>query len=240
MDLRLTAQLPHHNYGFDEGAQDFFRVLRMIEKLPGFDLGWRRTTFRLWGDEAGYLNNNQERIERLYPEGDHLDLYVNDNAKDIYGEAERIYYVFGYNWGSLDTRLIGEFRRPHPRYGIQAQQFINLIDIVTKWKRPQHLRFGSTFYLVNHHPLSRQQVGIGWMGWIPFDVPATDVPEAEIVRPMNNGTLIVTQSQFWLPVPGHPNYSKAAIERAQEVEIRLNLLGVLPAALDLNRGDWGQ
>ena len=239
MDLRLTAQLPHHNYGFDEGAQDFFRVLRMIEKLPAFDLGWSMGDYYLWDQKTEFLEEAKSDSENAGYADEFSSIDINDDAVRVLG-TEKVYYTFGYYWGIHSTRFTGEFRRPHPRYGTQAQQFINLIEVVTKWKRPQHLRFGSTFYLVNHHPLSRQHVGIGWMGWIPFDVPATDVPEAEIVRPMNNGTLIVTQSQFWLPVPGHPNYSKAAIERAQEVEIRLNLLGVLPAALDLNRGDWGQ
>ncbi len=78
------------------------------------------------------------------------------------------------------------------------------------------------------------------MGWLPFALTPDDVPEAEIVRPMNDGTLIVTQSQFWQAWEAHPEYSRAAIERAQEVEIRLNLLGVLPTNIELMRGDWGQ
>jgi hypothetical protein len=75
---------------------------------------------------------------------------------------------------------------------------------------------------------------------VPFALNPSDVPEAERVQQMNGGTLIATQMDFWQVFEHHPLYSKEAIERAQEVELRLNLLGVLPTAVELGRGDWGQ
>ncbi|MEJ6404610.1 hypothetical protein [Yoonia sp. 2307UL14-13] len=150
-----------------------------------------------------------------------------------------MFYSFSYTWGQYATQLNGEIRRPHPTHGLQLNHLIGLVDAVTTWKRPQHLAFGSVSYLVHFHPLARNRVGIRWIGWLPFDLSPSDVPEAEIVRPMNGGTLVITQSDFWQPMQGHPNYSKEAIDRAQEVEVRLNLLGVLPIDLELNRGDWG-
>ena len=77
------------------------------------------------------------------------------------------------------------------------------------------------------------------MGWLPFNISASEVPEAEIVQAINDGTLVITQSDFWQPYEKHPLYSREAIEKAQDVEIRLNSLGVLPTMLELEKGDWG-
>ena len=57
---------------------------------------------------------------------------------------------------------------------------------------------------------------------------------------MNGGTLIVTQSRLWQVGERHPDYSAEAIRRAQNVELRLNALGLLPTAPDIMRGDWGR
>jgi hypothetical protein len=144
-----------------------------------------------------------------------------------------------YSWGIFGTQLFAEFRRFRPEYDLTAEHMIALLDALTRWKRPQHVECGAVGYLKNHLPFDRSRSGIGWMGWLPFALNPSDVPEAEIVRPMNGGTLIVTQSRFWQTFERHPYYSKEAIERAQEVEIRLNLLGVLPTHIELERGDWG-
>ena len=156
-------------------------------------------------------------------------------------ENENWLYYFGYEWQRLSVdRLSGEIYHPHPQYGTQAQLYINLIEAVIAWKRPQHLAFGPLVYLRDHHPFNTNRLGIRWMGWVPFDLSPNAVTKAELVRPMNGGTLVVTQLAFWQAIEGHPNYSRAAINRAQEVELRLNLLRVLPTAQELERGDWGR
>lgn len=62
------------------------------------------------------------------------------------------------------------------------------------------------------------------MGWLPFELEASDIPEAELVQLMSGGTLIVSQSRFWQIDPRHPDYSEEAIQRAQTVELKLNSL----------------
>lgn len=154
--------------------------------------------------------------------------------------SEQRLYDLKYHWNNWQPdHLSSEIYHPHPQYGTQAQLYVDLIEAVTAWQRPQHLAFGPGIYMRDHHPLDRARVGIRWMGWLPFALNPSDVPEAELVRPMNGGTLVVTQSQFWQAWEANPDYSRAAIERAQEVEIRLNLLGVLPTNIELARGDWG-
>lgn len=92
---------------------------------------------------------------------------------------------------------------------------IALVEAITRWKRPQHLEFGPSDYFHLHHPLDRARQGIGWMGWVPFALTASDVPEATLVREMNGGSLVVTQMEFWQVYERHPFHSKEAIERVQ-------------------------
>ncbi len=163
--------------------------------------------------------------------------------------SDKILYTLKYRWNDwAPDHLTGDIRWSHPQYGTPFQLYVGLIDAIVAWKRPQHLAFGPGVYLAfgpgvymrDHHPLDRSRAGIRWIGWVPFALNPSDVPEAEIVQPMHGGTLIATQSQYWQAWEANPDYSREAIERAQEVEIRLNLLGVLPTSLELQRGDWGQ
>lgn len=240
IDLTLRVKLTPQNYGFYQGAEDFLSLLTRLRRVPGFDVDWTAQwkengpPYSVWSDREGYLEKFRE-----------YNSAKNDGFSIWVGEAsDHWLYDLDYDWHNQPLRttdhLSGEIYHPHPQYGTQAQLYINLIEAVTAWKRPQHLAFGPGIYMRDHHPLDPARVGIRWMGWLPFDLASSDVPEAELVRPMNGGTLVVTQLQFWQTWEANPAYSRAAIERAQEVEIRLNLLGVLPTNIELARGDWGQ
>ncbi len=238
IDLILNVKLTPQKFGFDEGAQSFLKLLRMLERLPFFNMGWMAQGQRLWGGQEKFIQRFREENAEGIRNNDGLVIRA---ITPMNKENDPTYYDLEYNWRTLhiDT-ILGDFDYPHPDYGLQPQQFIDMIDVVTRWKRPQHLRFGPFIYMRDHHPLDRAREGIGWMGWVPFALTPSDVPEAALVRQMNGGTLIVTQMEFWQAWPAHPDYSKTAIERAQEVEVRLNLLGVLPTIVELQRGDWGQ
>jgi hypothetical protein len=94
------------------------------------------------------------------------------------------------------------------------------------------------------HPLDRTRQGIGWMGWLPFTLTPADVPEAALVVPMNGGTFIQSVPDFWQAphLPRQPDAvrDEVTIRRVQDVEIRLNQLGVLPTAADLATGNWAR
>ncbi|WP_227269321.1 immunity 52 family protein [Roseobacter weihaiensis] len=244
IDLRLKLRLTPHRYGaeyadYDEGGRDFFRLLRMIEHLPLCNLGWSKRGFRLWEQEAEYLADSRRLSDAAGYADDEGSIYMVDDGETLYGSNE-VYYTFKYNWGIYATQLHAEFKRFRPEYNFTADHMIALIEAITRWKRPQHLEFGPSDYFQLHHPLDRARRGIRWIGWVPFALTPSDVPEAALVQEMNGGSLIATQMEFWQVFEHHPLYSKQAIERAQEVEIRLNLLGVLPTAVELDRGDWGQ
>ncbi len=94
-----------------------------------------------------------------------------------------------------------------------------------------HIRMIPDWYL-DFAPIDVQRIGLGWMGWLPFKLTKEDVPEAEIVHEMHEGTLVVSQMKA-------PEYGdERAIERMQDVEIRLNLLDVLPSGPDMRAGNW--
>ena len=144
-----------------------------------------------------------------------------------------------YIWRSKRRDSLGvEFYRMHPDFGTPTQMYVDMVNIATAWRRPMHLRCQPILYLRNYHPFDRARSGIGWIGWIPFDLLPSDVPEAHRVEPMNGGTLIVSSPHFWQA--GGADKDDAAIAQAQEVDMKLNLLGVLPTIHELERGDWGQ
>lgn len=235
-DLALSVKLPPQNYGFEEGAADFLELLTQLRQVRGFDVDWYAIwekdgpRYDVWKDRETYL---QQFRENNAEKADHFSIWAHESSDRLYDLT--------YRWNNWSTNhLSGEVYRPHPQYGTQFQLYVGLIDAILGWKRPQHLAFGPGVYLRDHHPLDRSRAGIRWIGWIPFTLNPSDVPEAEIVQPMHNGTLIVTQSQYWQAWEANPDYSREAIERAQEVEIRLNLLDVLPTNIELERGDWGR
>ncbi len=243
IDLQLNIDLPPLTQDFDTGVAEFIDFLTRLRRLPGFDVDWwapqgpNDTRRSIWTHPNDYIERfrttNAEYDSRppnaIY---DTFDIWAHENNDRL--------YQFKYTWNNNWDRLLGEMRLSHPVYGTDPQLYLNLIEAAVAWKRPQHLEFGPRVYRRDHHPLSISRVGIGWIGWVPYALTPADVPEAEVVRPLHDGTLIMTQSTFWQPYPTHPNYSRAAIDRAQEVELRLNLLGVLPTGDVLRRGDWGQ
>ncbi|MFT6606206.1 MAG: hypothetical protein ACJA2X_001409 [Halocynthiibacter sp.] len=244
IDLDLIVNLTPHRYGveyssYEEAGKDFFQLLKMVENLQICNLGWSGGGLRLWEQEAEYLaDSNRISDAAGYADEEGAISVLNDT--ESFDEGEKVYYNFDYSWGIFGARLRANFKRFRPDYNFTAEHMIALVEAITRWKRPQHLEFGPDDYFQLFHPLDRARSGIRWIGWVPFALNPSDVPEAERVQQMNGGTLIATQMDFWQVFEHHPLYSKEAIERAQEVELRLNLLGVLPTAVELGRGDWGQ
>lgn len=244
IDLGISAYLKPHRYGqeynsYDDGARDFLKLLHMIERIPTFDLGWTYGGYDLWDQVDAYLDDSRKASSNSGWSDEEGSIFIIDNSTKLLA-SDKVYYEFNYGWGTIQTSLHGNISRPNPTHGLQLQDLISLVDVITTWQRPQHLSIGPEGYLVNHHPLDRTRLGIRWIGWMPFQLTPDDVPEAEIVRAMNGGTIIITQSRFWQAGERHPDYSADAIRRAQNVELRLNSLGVLPTGPELQRGDWGE
>lgn len=245
IDIGLMVQLTPHRYGieytgYEDGARDFLDLLRRIDPLPICNLGWTKRGFRLWDQEEEYVADAIAVAQTLDYADEDGSIGILDDAERAYGDTDKVFYTFNYKWGLFATQLSGRFGQFPRDYDLTAKHMIELVEVITRWKRPQHLEFGPSDYFHDHHPLDRARRGIRWIGWVPFPLNPSDVPEAALVQQMNGGTLIVTQMDFWQVFEHHPHYSKEAIERAQEVETRLDLLGVLPGPSELDKSDWGR
>ena len=152
--------------------------------------------------------------------------------------VQEIDYRLRHAGRRADAVPSGRFHARQTPLGTGPLQYIEMIKVTTGWMRPQHLRFGPNTYLRLDHPLDVHRRGIGWIGWVPFALTAADVPEAVLVQQVNGGTIIMTWPDFWQAHPGARN--EEAVRRTQDVEVRLNLLGVLPTTQDLASGNWGQ
>ena len=236
VELHLIAHLPPHPHGkgevgFRAGADAFYALLHEVEKRPAFKLGWRITGFEMWKDKEAFTEYEWGRMQSFEDPNDGGDIGLIDNAPATLGD-DRIFHDFGYSWSSLSNMLNVEFLRLRDDYTLRVADFVDLIEIITQWQRPEHLWFGPSLYYHNHHASARGpfgKIGANWMTWVDKPLRPDQVPEAHLVKPMAGGTLVVSHNDIWQAYPPHPDYSEAAIQRTQDVEMRLNTLGALPS-----------
>jgi hypothetical protein len=239
---RLNVNMQPVWNDFSSGANAFVDWLTRLRAVPSLTIDWvavweqgGELTFLL-SDTARYLKAFEEHHRKLDRIG--FVIWAGDRRADHTADAELEWAVFNRQIATIDIY------RADPPFGIDPAQYIDMIRITTAWQRPQHLSFGPTLYHMFDHPLDRSRSGIGWMGWIPFALTSADVPEAALVMPMNGGTFIQSVPDFWQAphLPRQPDAirDEGTIARVQDVEIRLNLLGVLPTAADLATGNWGR
>jgi hypothetical protein len=229
--MMLSVVLPPDASEFDAGAQNFLTLLRGLKARRYFDGEFDSYFGKPLQDETGYLNGFRDSAV------DNLPGQTMHNIHIVTGD----YFGADYWWGTPDvtlTVLVGNFMRSHPRYGYSIDHFVETIDTVITWQRPQHVRCGPSMYFLNDHPLDKARSGVGWLGWVPFDLQPSEVPEAAILLPMQGGTFLASQRDWW--IAAGPDRDVAAVQRAQALELRLNVLGVLPTTVELRRGDWGQ
>lgn len=235
IDLGMHAYLPLSNVGIAEGSSHFLRWLTDLRRFPTFNVDWSvqwsadGVPTDLWSETDRYLAEfaaNNADSDGFY------SIWASD------ARAQRTFDA-AYRWGKgLFTTAEIDFYRADPAHGTGPLQYIEMIKVTTAWIRPQHLEFGPKNYLRLDHPLDVHRRGIGWIGWVPFMLTAADVPEAVLVQQVNGGTIIMTWPDFWQAHPGARN--EDAVRRTQDVEVRLNLLGVLPTTQDLASGNWGR
>lgn len=237
VDLTFVSHLNGRDASFPAVFYEFTRwwngfAASLASTLTGCAVGQAAPPINLWSDRQTFVDRFEE-----FNRG--LDVLVKvwaiESARRLYDlDLDRSATAGAVN------KLTVEVNHPHPIHGTQLDFHIRLIDAVVLWQRPAHLRFGPARYRYDHHPLDRARLGIVWIEWVPFALTPSDVPEAEIVRPMHGGALIASQRAFWQSHRNQQDCSKVAIERAREIELRLNQLGVLPTFKELRRGDWGR
>jgi hypothetical protein len=233
--MQMASYFPRQLYDFDQGAAEFLLLLKDLKKLRYFDMGYDSYFGQPFVDQAAYLGGFRANNLEDTPDGSVNEIHV------VGDDGLRPNFSVSYWWGRQDLTIshVGiDFTHPHPLHGHNIDLFIETVDTIITWKRPQHLRCGPAMYFLNDHPLDKARSGIGWLGWVPFDLAPADVPEAAIILPMQGGTFVASQREAW--IAAGPQRDEAAVRRAQALDLRLNHLGVLPSIIELRRGDWGQ
>jgi hypothetical protein len=235
IDTSLRAFMPIHGVSADQGCREFVDWLRRLRAVPTFEVDWSV----IW-------SKGGVRTDLWTQTDDFIAQFKARNADrggffSIFATESRLNRLFdaSFEWDSRGpARAEFDFFRADPAHGTGPMQYIDMIKVTTAWMRPQHLEFGPKTYLRVDHPLDLHRRGIGWIGWVPFALTAADVPEAVLVQQVNGGSIILTWPDFWQAHPGARN--EEAVRRTQDVEVRLNLLGVLPTTQDLASGNWGR
>jgi hypothetical protein len=235
--MQLASYLPPDVYGFDNGSRDFLLLLGLAQKLPIYQGAYDSVFGGPFDGSTNFLDGFQAENLTGPLAGKMFDIHA--GAPD----DGRPRITFEYIWGEpslTPTYLSVDFTNPDPVPPLlrDLDRYLETIDTVISWKRPQHLRCGPPMYFLNDHPLDKARSGIGWLGWVPFDLSASQVPEAAIILPLHGGTFLASQRDWWSAYG--PQRDEAAVHRAQALELRLNHLGVLPTIIELRRGDWGQ
>jgi hypothetical protein len=235
--MQLASYFPADSSGFDHGAQEFLRLLSLAKDLPIYQGAYDSFFGSPFDGSTRFLEGfRKENLSRSLA---NRMFQIHAGAPD----DGRPRITFDYIWGEPDltlTYLMVDFvnRDPVPALLRNVDRYVETIDTVITWKHPQHLRCGPPMYFLNDHPLDKARSGLGWLGWVPFDIAPAEVPEAAIVLPIQGGTFLASQRDWW--VAYGPERDEAAVRRAQALELRLNALGVLPSNIELRRGDWGQ
>jgi hypothetical protein len=243
LDLRLSAHLPPSGWTLDQGADAFVELLRALGGTRLCDGGWIVATPREPGDGArfdplaqpGLLADWLRERQGLI----HGDAGPGPMGFDAYATQEdagqrRLEVQMVWQRDYVGDALMIDFTAPHPRHGLTEPLLAEIVQAIVGWRRPMHLSIMPTAYRRDHWPVDRLREAVGWIGWLPFALPAGSLPEAHRQVSMAGGTYVAGQPELWSAADG------AAVVRAQALDLALNSLGVLPSAVELQAGTWGQ
>lgn len=236
--MKLIVDLAPYSGSFEDYAESFFDILRALEASSLFVSSWHGLGVRLWDDPDGFVGATRDwyiQWTQNLPDREFSGGVLNDAGREEASTSVDL------SVGERNTRgniLSVELLRPHPTLTYDARLFAGVCEIILDWRPVQHMSLAWPGYRRELQPLDAHRRGLGWLGWVPFDIAPAQIPEAQICRPMRDGTFIGLQNDLWF---SHgPNADPDAVRRAQALEHRLNRLGVLPTFEELKRGDWGR
>ncbi|MEJ6404355.1 hypothetical protein [Yoonia sp. 2307UL14-13] len=229
--IELNAFFQYRPMQFDDGVSEFFELLTRLQSLRPLSLGWEGDGHALSTDPDGLRSILRDANDPDGPEGS-FSFAMAENARSSDGQS----HVAGQYLATLRfDREEGElsFRLKIVPHLSSATLFRDIIKILHDWWPLQHVHVDDPFYAKYDRPLDpTNRAGIGWAGWVPFQLTPAQVPEAQILAPLGNGTFLATQETYW------ETTDRDAVKRAQDLEIRLNNLGMLPTMEALRQGIW--
>ncbi|MEJ6404222.1 hypothetical protein [Yoonia sp. 2307UL14-13] len=217
---------------WDEGSAHAVLLLRELSEISIFKSGWEILGTALNDDEAAFLEKGRIAQEGEGSNG-RLFFMIAGNARGPVPPFLRMesYFAtidFDQNQGRLTVTID---LRPELA---TIDTIFEIIKRFAAWSPLQHVSTTPATYAEYDAPIDHvRRRGIGWAGWVPFQLTQEQVPEAAILEPVGNGTFLATQRTYWAV------QDREAVRRAQALELRLNDLGMLPTRRVLSRGTWG-
>jgi hypothetical protein len=238
MDLRRSPYI--HCYmepsrlAFSIGWQHFAGILRKLSEF-GPDLsGWRVHTSIDSGpkgqgiDPLADVDAAIASYRALGLASDSPGGYV------ISAEVWREHYgakSVHYSWGAIggSDQFWMELDRPYLHPPATLDRFAAIAELILTWQPGRYLWCGDYNYWVKGHSLHHpDRLPAGWFCWVPDRVAPETLPSAWRVGAFLDGTLIVTQRDFF-----NINDNAQAIARANAVEHEMTEAGLLPRLMDL-------
>ena len=236
---RIHAFLPHKKIDFAEGCYHFSELIRNLETVsPYVQTNTLLTSETQMESGIGLdpLNNMEEVIQTLIS---HRSNYEDSDPryKNIWSERWKdswniVKIEYDFSDMASPNYLDCESSRTaadSPNYTIN--HWLRIVEIIIKWRRPLYLWSGDEKYWYDGKGVFDPDRTIAnWFCWVPQQVDPSLIPSAALVRPMLDGTLIVTSQQYF-------NIDdEAAIHRANDVEVEMNEAGILPSLDELRKG----
>lgn len=134
-----------------------------------------------------------------------------------------------YRWGGRIGLDQLTFDNSRAISNINFRDWLRIAEVVIQWKRPRYFWCGDGNYSIRNKGIFQPDRTIAnWFCWVPQQVEPSQIPSAAIVRPMLDGTLIVSLEQYF-------NIDHLeAVQRVNDVEVEMNEAGILPHHTELN------
>jgi len=238
---RVYAYMDHSEIDFAEGCHHFSELLRQLAPLSPYV----RTDALLTSEDQMKSGvgldplNNMDEVIQILLENSSQDEYFDRTSKRVWAERWKdsravveINYVFN-SLGSMSPNYIDcdSRRKSSDTDNFSLSHWLRIIETIINWRRPIYLWSGDEKYWHDGKGIFDPERTIAnWFCWVPQQVDPSLIPSASLVRPMLDGTLIVTSDQYF-NIDDEP-----AIHRANDVEMEMNEAGILPHQSDLMKG----
>ncbi len=217
---------------FDAGVSSAGQLLIRLAEIDGFDQGWRIGDHVLSADPSQNMDPVRE-LQGPSVGSTPFSFVVAQSPPGVQGlHANRPSYMIKVAYDDADGHLSVDVSFLPALADLDRVRA--LLVALAEWWPLQHVSVAERFYAREDSPLDPvNRLGIGWAGWIPFPLEPAQLPEAGHLEPLGSGTFLASQNTYWEVT------DRAAVQRAQDLELRLNALGLLPTRTVIKQGIWG-
>ncbi len=235
----LTAHFAHKSETLSEGVHHFLTLAASLVGTNRYVEEWRQVRTPAEHDANTGLSINSEPEEfvqflRSRDKSDEMFSFGTLGFSDAIPREAANYYTanLGYSGGTAvysNNRLNFSATNYEPpfEHTLNLQEWLDVISEIVAWRLPLHIGVGSKNYPI-YDAVFDHRAWAGWMGWFPVQIDPATLPGFALTHTIGPGTLVATQETNVITT------DPAQVERANEVEIALAELGVLPTQDELN------